>query len=86
MLYVLRAPFFYDIMREGMSGVAITRVTLTKLNNAVIPLPPLPEPHRIVAKVDQLMKLCNELEAKLIQSQTKSEKLVEAMVQAMSVC
>ncbi len=86
MLYVLRAPFFYDIMREGMSGVAITRVTLTKLNNAVIPLPPLPEQHRIVAKVDQLMKLCNELEAKLIQSQTKSEKLVEAMVQAMSVC
>jgi len=29
LLYVLRSPYFYSLMREDMSGVAITRVTLT---------------------------------------------------------
>jgi type I restriction enzyme S subunit len=48
-----------------MSGCAITRVTLTKLNRFIIPLPPLAEQHRIVAKVDALMALCDALEARL---------------------
>jgi len=36
--------------------------------------------HRIVAKVDQLMSLCDELESKLNQSQTDGAKLIEAVV------
>lgn len=82
-LYVLRAPFFYDMMREGMTGVAITRVTLSKLGNAIIPLPPLVEQHRIVTKIDQLMTLCDELEAKLAKAQSKAEKLTAAAVQGL---
>jgi type I restriction enzyme S subunit len=35
---------------------------------------------RIVAKVDQLMPLCDELEAKLDQSQTDGAKLMGAVV------
>jgi len=65
LLYVLRSPFFYTFLREDMSGCAITRVTLTKLNRFIIPLPPLAEQHRIVAKVDALMALCDALEARL---------------------
>lgn len=62
LLFTLRSPFFYKEMRAGMTGVAITRVTLKKLQDALIPLPPLPEQHRIVAKIDQLMARCGELE------------------------
>jgi len=36
--------------------------------------------HRIVARVDQLMSLCNKLEAGLMHSQADSEKLMEAVV------
>jgi len=43
LLYVLRSPYFYTLMRNDMSGVAITRVTLTKLNRALIPLAPFEE-------------------------------------------
>ncbi len=60
---VLDSPFFYQETRAGMTGVAITRVTLSKLNNALTPLPPLPEQSRIVAKVEALMALCDRLEA-----------------------
>ena len=63
LLYVLRSPYFYTLMRGDMSGVAITRVTLAKLNKALIPLAPLAEQHRIVSKVDELMGLCDRLEA-----------------------
>ena len=42
--------------------------------------PPFEEQKRIVAKVDQLMALCDELEAKLNQAQQHSEKLMEATV------
>lgn len=40
----------------------IANVSLSKLNPFLIPLPPLAEQHRIVAKIDQLMVRCDELE------------------------
>ncbi|NPE31330.1 restriction endonuclease subunit S [Methanococcoides sp. SA1] len=80
LLYLLRSPYFYSMMREDMTGVAITRVTLTKINNAIIPLPPLEEQKRIVAKVDQLMALCDQLDEKIRQTQSDSNILMEAAV------
>lgn len=56
-VWFLRSPFFYDQMRGFMKGAAITRVTLKRMEPALIPLPPLAEQHRIVAKVDELMAL-----------------------------
>jgi type I restriction enzyme S subunit len=79
-LSVMRSPFFYENVRGDMAGIAITRVTLTKLSNTLVPLPPLAEQQRIVAKVDQLMALCDELESKLKRSVAVGEKLMEAAV------
>jgi len=38
------------------------------------------EARRIVSRVDQLMSLCDKLEAGLLRSQADSEKLMEAVV------
>ncbi len=78
--FLMTSPVFYDEMRAGMTGVAITRVTLAKLNAAVLPLPPLAEQHRIVAKVDELMALCDELEQKVGAGETAHTKLVETLL------
>jgi type I restriction enzyme S subunit len=53
---------------------------LDDIRGVIIPLPPLKEQKRIVAKVNQLMSLCDELETKLTQSVTDSEKLIDAAV------
>jgi len=46
----------------------------------VIPLPPLAEQHRIVAKVDELMLLCDQLEAQLTTAETESRRLLDAVL------
>jgi type I restriction enzyme S subunit len=63
-----------------MSGVAITRVTLEKIQKALIPLPPLSEQKRIVQKLDELMQYCNDLEASIKQSASQNEKLLQQVL------
>ena len=65
LLLSLTSPYFYKEMRSEMTGVAITRVTLNKLNYAIITLPPLTEQHRIVSKVDELFAICDELKERI---------------------
>jgi type I restriction enzyme S subunit len=48
--------------------------------NLLIPLPPLAEQHRIVAKVDELMGLCDRLETQLTTTQTTSRQLLESLL------
>ena len=48
--------------------------------NVPVPLPPLAEQDRIVTKVDQLMALCDDLEAKLRHRDDRAGKLVAAVV------
>ena len=50
------------------------------LLNLVIGLPPLAEQHRIVARVDELMALCDQLEVKRITTEADSRRLLEAVL------
>lgn len=77
----LRSPFFYNQMRGFMKGAAITRVTLKRMAPALIPIPPLAEQHRIVAKVDELMALCDQLEKAKTEREQSRDRLVAASLQ-----
>lgn len=61
-LYVYLSPVFRASFAAAMSGI-IGGVSIAKFVEILIPLPPLDEQHRIVAKVDQLMARCDALES-----------------------
>lgn len=52
----------------------------TKLKETLFPMPPISEQKLIVEKVDQLMKLCDELEEKVKENQKYSEQLMDAVL------
>ncbi len=52
----------------------------THLSRAHIPIPPLLERERIVAKVKDLVSHCDELETKLMHAEKASEELVENLL------
>ncbi|MBI2779265.1 MAG: restriction endonuclease subunit S [Gammaproteobacteria bacterium] len=65
----------------------VTGTAQPKMNGIPIALPPLAEQHRIVAKVNELMALCDQLETQLTTAQSDSRRLLEAVLhQALSPC
>ncbi len=52
-----------EMIAKAHGGVGLQHITKGSLESLLIGLPPLPEQHRIVAKVDELMTLCDRLEA-----------------------
>ena len=57
------SPFFQDTIMRVQVGVSREGLSMTRLREFPVPLPPLAEQHRIVSKVDELMGLCDRLEA-----------------------
>jgi restriction endonuclease S subunit len=51
------------------------------MNGMPVALPPLKEQHRIVAKVDELMTLCDQLKARLNDAQTTQLHLADAIIE-----
>ncbi|TSA80585.1 restriction endonuclease subunit S [Deinococcus detaillensis] len=62
------------------SGSAIPNLSTEQINEMLTPLPPLPEQRRIVTKIDELMRLCDDLSAQLsAQTGTQSALLSSLM-------
>jgi len=81
---VLNAPLITELAKTLTTGGAAPRVNVSTVKAYPVPLPPIEEQKRIVAKVDRLMALCDALEQQLNQAQSKTAKYTEAIVAAMS--
>jgi type I restriction enzyme S subunit len=57
----LMSPFFVCYATQCSYGVKMPRLGTQDGNNALMPLPPLAEQHRIVEKIDILLSKCKKL-------------------------
>ncbi|MCS6267909.1 MAG: restriction endonuclease subunit S [Vampirovibrio sp.] len=81
---VLFAYYFINIMKTDLEkyapATAQKNINLNILDKLAFPLPPLAEQQRIVAKVEELMALCDALEAQLAQQQAHATALLNSLV------
>jgi type I restriction enzyme S subunit len=54
---------------------------LSEIEQFVFSLPPLPEQHRIVTKVDELIALCDQLKSRITQASQLQKKLSDVVVE-----
>lgn len=81
----LKLVFRCDFVRSYLAGEAVG-TTMVNLNHGILKkmpfaVPPLAEQHRIVAKVHELMALCDTLKARLATAQTIQIHLADTIVE-----
>ncbi|MCB1599540.1 MAG: restriction endonuclease subunit S [Xanthomonadales bacterium] len=78
LLVAARSRYFQHAAWEKSSSTTIAILNKGKWLSIAIPIPPLAEQKRIVAKVDELMALCDQLEAQQQERQPRHTALARA--------
>ena len=73
------ASFFQNAVIDNAGGSATPIINKQKWSLIPLPLPPLAEQDRIVAKVDELMMLCDKLDKQIDERTAKESALLEAV-------
>jgi type I restriction enzyme S subunit len=81
--WYFRSPLFVAYVESVQMGIAYPAINDGQFFNGIIPLPPLAEQHRIVAKVDELMALCDRLETQQADAQNAHVHLVRALLDSL---
>jgi type I restriction enzyme S subunit len=80
LLMYLNSDAAVNLMLGSRVVTAQPNISLADVNGFPIPLPPLAEQRRIVAKVDELMARCDRLEASLATADDTRRRLLEALL------
>lgn len=78
-LFYFLSSYREDFTKAGAGG-AQPNISKEKIINTPFPLPPLKEQNRIVSKVDELMSLCDQLEASLENETTIKADLLKSLI------
>lgn len=55
--YLFSSSYFKEMASEEAMGTTVATITMVRANKYIIPLPPLSEQHRIVAKIEELFSI-----------------------------
>ena len=80
LLFSMLSEYFLREVDKFDNRVKMPKINQTQLSRILIPLPPLAEQQRIVAKVEALIEYCNKLELSVSQSQKQAGQLLQAVL------
>ncbi|MFS8373788.1 restriction endonuclease subunit S [Xanthomonas campestris] len=78
------SPLWIEKIHAESMGTTVHTLTIGRANETLCPLPPLAEQHRIVAKVDELMALCDRLEARQADAGSAHAQPVQALLESLT--
>jgi type I restriction enzyme S subunit len=78
--FSLKRSDFLSYVNSVTKGMKMPRLGTKEGEMALMPIPPLFEQQRIVAKLDELMQYCDELEASIKESQQQNELLLQQVL------
>lgn len=78
--YSILSPLTQQVITESKNSTN-DNISIETIKNFLIPLPPLAEQKRIVANVDKLMQICEELEIKNSIAHKSSSELFQSILQ-----
>ena len=76
----LKSPSSFSSLINASGSTAQPAIYLKDLKEIVLPLPPVVEQHRIVAKVDELMALCDQLKTRIQLASQQQQHLADVLV------
>jgi type I restriction enzyme S subunit len=79
--YFFTGPLGRNLIRRFDNGSAQPNLAASSVRRYVLPLPPLTEQARIVARVTELRRLCADLRQRLTASQSTRSLLADALVE-----
>jgi type I restriction enzyme, S subunit len=80
----LNSTLFQNSILKKSTGSATPIINRSKWESIAIPLPPIAEQHRIVTKVDELMALCDKLEAEQFSNLKTHQVLVKTLLETLT--
>ena len=78
--FYLVSPFGRSQLMRFDNGTAQPNLSSSNVKKYYVPVPPLAEQHRIVTKIDELMALCDRLEAGLATAADTRGRLLDALL------
>jgi len=76
----LKSPSSFSLLINASGSTAQPAIYLKDLKEITLSLPPIEEQHRIVAKVDELITLCDQLKSRITEANQLQQKLADVMV------
>ncbi len=75
---LIMSPYFQAFVFDEQTGAGRGGLPKNKMDQIVVALPPLAEQRRIVAKINELMALCDRLEAAQTKEKDARSRLIES--------